>query len=49
LYKEELTTDKAELILERQPLTFNDILLSNYNYEFISDDLTKHKKKTHEK
>ena len=49
LYKEELVTDKAELILERQPLTFNDILLSNYNYEFISDDLTKHKKKTHEK
>ena len=49
LYKEELITDKAELILERQPLTFNDILLSNYNYEFISDDLTKHKKKTHEK
>lgn len=34
LYKEEFITDKAELILEREPLTFNDVLLSNYDYKF---------------
>ncbi len=34
LYKEELTTDKAELILVREPLKFQDILQSNYNYQF---------------
>lgn len=44
LYKEELTTDKAELILVRQPLKFQDILLSNYNYQFILDSLRKHNK-----
>ena len=44
-YKEELTTQDAELILVRDPLTFNDILLSNYNYQFISDELRKHNKK----
>jgi hypothetical protein len=31
-YKEEFTTDKAELLLVRQPLTLNDILISNYKY-----------------
>lgn len=35
IYKEELTTDSAELVLVRSPLKFNDILLSNYNYQFI--------------
>lgn len=35
LFKNELITDKAELILERNPLTFNDILLTNYNYQFL--------------
>lgn len=44
LYKEELTTDKAELILVRPPLKFQDILLSNYNYQFISDKLRKNNK-----
>nr|DAO49461.1 MAG TPA: hypothetical protein [Caudoviricetes sp.] len=45
LYKKELTTDKAELILVREPLKFQDILLSNYNYQFISDNLRKYNKK----
>ena len=35
LYKTILTTSQAELILVRKPLTFNDILLSNYNYQFL--------------
>lgn len=35
LYKEMLSTNNAELILTRNPLTFNDILLSNYNYQFL--------------
>lgn len=35
LFKLELITDKSELILEREPLTFNDILLTNYNYQFL--------------
>lgn len=35
LYKETLTTDKAELILVRTPLTFNEVLLTNYNYQFL--------------
>lgn len=43
-YKEELVTDKAELVLKREPLTFEDILLSTYNYQFISDDKRKYKK-----
>lgn len=41
LYKEELTTDQAELILVREPLKFNDILLSKYNYQFILNDSRK--------
>jgi hypothetical protein len=32
MYKENYITDKAELILERDPLTFHDILTSNYDY-----------------
>lgn len=35
LFKTELVTDKAELILKREPLKFNDILLTNYNYQFL--------------
>lgn len=35
VYKEEITTEEAELVLVRAPLKFNDILLSNYNYQFI--------------
>ena len=34
-YNKELITDKAEFILERQPLTFQDILVFNNDYEFI--------------
>lgn len=44
LYKQNFKSDKAELILERQPLTFKDILLSNYKYQYITD-YTKWKKK----
>lgn len=33
-YKDTFTTDKAELILEREPLKFKDILITNYNYQF---------------
>lgn len=43
-FKEELITDKAELLLVREPLNFNDVLLSNYNYQFISDNLRKYNK-----
>lgn len=45
ILKEEFVTDKAELVLERNPLTLNDILLSNYNYQFISDQKRVYKKK----
>lgn len=44
MYKENYTTDKAELILERDPLTFHDILTSNYDYQYVTD-YTKWKKK----
>lgn len=43
-FKEPFVTDQAELILVREPYTFNDILLSNYNYQFISDVAKKYKK-----
>ena len=46
LYKVDFKTDKAKLVLERNPLTFKDILLSNYKYQFITD-YTKWKKKKH--
>ena len=46
IYKPNFKTDKAELILERQPLTFKDILTSNYKYQFVTD-YTKWKKKQH--
>ena len=35
-FKSKLITDKAELIEEREPLNFNNILLSNYNYQFLN-------------
>jgi hypothetical protein len=44
LYKPDFETDKAELVLEREPLTFNDVLTSNYKYQYITD-YTKWKKK----
>ena len=42
-YKEQLITDKAELILVREPLKLEDILLSVYDYEFITDQKRKYK------
>lgn len=47
-YKEELITDKAECILEREPLKFNDILLSVYDYEYVSDLKRRYKHKIKE-
>ena len=44
LYKPNFETDKAELFLERDPLTFKDILASNYKYQYVTD-YTKWKKK----
>jgi hypothetical protein len=44
MYKPDFETDKAELVLERKPLTFKDILTSNYKYKFVTD-YTKWKKK----
>lgn len=44
LYKPNFETDKAQIILERNPLSFKDILISNYKYQFITDN-TKWKKK----
>ena len=44
MYKPDYKTDKAELFLERNPLTFKDILASNYRYQFVTD-YTKWKKK----
>lgn len=44
LYKPNFESDKAELVLERDPLTFKDILASNYKYQFITD-YTKWKKR----
>ena len=44
-YKEQLITDKAELVLVREPLKLEDILLSVYDYEYISDEKRKYKRK----
>ncbi len=46
IFKENFVTDQAELILTREPLKFNEVLLSNYNYQFISDELRKYNKKS---
>lgn len=45
IFKEEMITDKAEFLFVREPLKFNDILLSNYDYQFISDELKRYNKK----
>ena len=44
LYDENYITGDSELILVREPLKFEDILLSKYNYQYISDSLRKYKK-----
>ena len=44
LYKSDFKTDKAELVMLRQPLTFKEILASNYKYQYVTD-YTKWKKK----
>lgn len=44
LYKPDFKTDKAELVITRDPLTFKDILASNYDYQFVTN-YTKYKKK----
>ena len=44
IYKSNFESDKAELFLEREPLTFKDILASNYKYQYVTD-YTKWKKK----
>lgn len=44
LYDENFITGDSELILIREPLKFEDILLSKYNYQYISDSLRKYKK-----
>lgn len=44
LYKPDFKTDKAELVITREPLTFKDILASNYDYQFVTN-YTKYKKK----
>ena len=44
IYKANFKTDKAELVMERNPLTFKDILASNYKYQYVTD-YTKWKKK----
>ena len=44
-YKEEINTGKAECILVRGPLKLEDILLSVYDYEYISDEKRKYKRK----
>lgn len=44
MYKSDFKTDKAELVLEKQPLKFKEILASNYRYEHVTK-YTKWKKK----
>lgn len=44
LYDENFITGDSELILVREPLKFEDVLLSKYNYQYISDSLRKYKK-----
>lgn len=36
-YEKKLVTDKAELILTRKPPKFSDIVLSAFDYQFITD------------
>ena len=43
-YEDIYITGDSELIEVREPLKFEDILLSKYNYQYISDSLRKYKK-----
>ena len=36
-YKENLKVSKPELVLEREPLKFSDILVTNYDYQIINN------------
>lgn len=44
IYEPDFKTNKSELVEVREPLKFEDILLSNYDYQYISDNLRKYKK-----
>ena len=44
VYEDNYITGDSELIEVREPLKFEDILLSKYNYQYISDSLRKYKK-----
>lgn len=44
IYEENFKTGDSELILLREPLKFEDILLSKYEYQYISDSLRKYQK-----
>ena len=44
-YKPDFISNSAELIQVREPLKFKDVLLSNYDYQFISDNLRRYNKK----
>ena len=44
IYEDNYITGDSELIEVREPLKFEDILLSKYNYQYISDSLRKYKK-----
>lgn len=44
-FKDELITEKAECILERNPLKLDDILLSVYDYEYVTDLKRRYKHK----
>lgn len=35
MFKQDLTSDKAELIITRNPLKFEDILVTNHKYDFL--------------
>ena len=37
IYKPDFKTDEAKLVMERDPLTFKNVLASNYKYQFITD------------
>lgn len=47
-YREKLVTDKAELLYTRNPMKFKEVLLSTYDYEFITDLKRRYKKKKNE-
>lgn len=49
LFKSKLRTDKAQLYLVREPLKFQDILYSKYNFQFISDNIDKYHKPKYSK